>query len=267
MRTSKYKFETLFIILLGLFALFAPVILKTKSLSYLIAPHALLIVVGGTLCAGCISFSMREITGAFLSLKSLFVIKDSQRLINIADELIELAKISRAKGILALGEIADFIQDSFLRKAVKNMLEEPDTRALEDALRLVSFYENKKEFKNVEIFEELGGYAPTFGMLGAVVGLIQISATNADPKALLAGIATAFIATIYGVGSANLIFLPLAKKLKNNLDEKLLEQEIVISSILDIASMQSSIIISEKLERILLENNIIRGGKVIPFAA
>ena len=265
MNTSKKGLELIFILLAGMVALFAPVILKTKSLSYIIAPHAFLIVIGGTICAICISFSIKELMSAFYSLKSLFVFQNKDMTL-LADDILELAKIARAKGLLALNEVIDYIQNPFLQKAARNLVEETDVKTLEENLRLMCFYENKDDFKNVEIFEEMGGYAPTFGMIGAVMGLIQISAVSSDPKALLGGIATAFIATVYGVGSANLIFLPIAKKLKNNLNEKLLEQEIIISSILDIANMQSSVIISEKLNKIINANTTSE-GKVIPFAA
>lgn len=265
MKTSKKGLELIFILLAGMVALFAPVILKTKSLSYIIAPHAFLIVIGGTICAICISFSIKELISAFCSLKSLFVVQHKDLTI-LADDILELAKIARSKGLLAINEVIDYIQNPFLQKAARNLVEETDVKTLEENLRLMCFYENKDDFKNVEIFEEMGGYAPTFGMIGAVMGLIQISALSSDPKALLGGIATAFIATVYGVGSANLIFLPIAKKLKNILNEKLLEQEIIISSILDIANMQSSVIISEKLNKIINANTISE-GKVIPFAA
>lgn len=267
MRTSKIRFEIIFVLIAGLFALFAPVIIKTKSLSCLIAPHALLIVIGGTLCAGCLSFSCSKIARAFVSLKSLFIVQDKRKLVNLADELVEIARLVRSRGPLALNEVLDNIANPFLKKAAINLAQAPDTKSFEDNLQFLSFYENRSSFENIEIFEELGGYAPTFGMLGAVIGLIQISAMNSDPNSLLSGIATAFIATVYGVGAANLFFLPIAKKLKNALDEKLLEQEIIMSSILDIAQQQSSIIIGEKLDRMLLENNITRGGKVLEFAA
>lgn len=265
MNTSKKGLELIFILFAGMVALFAPVILKTKSLSYIIAPHAFLIVIGGTICAICISFSIKELMSAFCSLKSLFVFQNKDMAL-LADDILELAKIARAKGLLALNEVIDYIQNPFLKKAASSLVEDNDVKSLEENLRLMCFYENKDDFKNVEIFEEMGGYAPTFGMIGAVMGLIQISAVSSDPKALLSGIATAFIATVYGVGSANLIFLPIAKKLKNTLNEKLLEQEIIISSILDIANMQSSVVISEKLDKIINANTISK-GKVIPFAA
>lgn len=267
MKTYKYKFDTAIILFVGLFALFAPIIMKTKSISTLIAPHALLIVIGGTLCAGCLSFSLEEIVRAFLSLKKLFIQESDNRIIALSSEIIELAKISRSKGILELARYLECIENPYLKKAVENLLEQNDTEVLRENLNMMSFYENKEDFKYIEIFEELGGYAPTFGIVGAIIGLIQISSINSDPKALLGGIATAFIATIYGVGSANLIFLPLAKKLKNILNEKLLEQEIITSAILDISNMQSSIIISEKLNRLIMQSQSEKKGKVLPFAA
>lgn len=267
MRTSKIKPEILIILAIGIIAIFAPVIIKTKSISTLIVPHALFIVIGGTLCAGCIGFSAKEIINAFASLKTLFVEKSKQELYNTADEIVEMAKISRSKGKLALQEYIDFIKNPFLANSLKYILEEDNVKTVEENLRLMSYYENKNDFKNIEIFEELGGYAPTFGILGAIIGLIQISTVNTDPQTLLSGIATAFIATVYGVGSANLIFLPIAKKLKNILNDKLFEHETIISGVIDIANMQSSIVVSEKLDKMLMENGIAKKENVIPFVA
>lgn len=273
MKASKIKPEILFMFFALLFVIvlvFAPIILKTKSLNAVLAPHALFVVAGGTFLAGCISFSFGEIVTAFCSLRGLLCSRDENVLIYTCDDIIEMARIARARGVLALEEKVEYIENPFLKQAISALIRNEDAKTLEEDLRLLCFYTNRADFKNVEIFEELGGYAPTFGMLGAVLGLIQISALNAEPKALLSGIASAFAATVYGLGSANLIFLPCAKKLKNNLNDKLLEQEIIISSILDILNMQSSVVISEKLNRMLLENNIEGGfkrGKVIPFAA
>ena len=265
MKTSRAGFEMILILFAGIFALFAPVVLKTKSLGFIIAPHALLIVIGGTLCAVCMSFSLREIINAFCSLKSLFVYEGSG-IRNCAQDIVEISKIARSKGFLEAAQAAQFSRSPFLQSAVEKLADNTDTKSLEENLKLSYFCENKDDFKNIEIFEEMGGYAPTFGIIGAVIGLIQISASSSDPKTLLGGIATAFIATVYGVGSANLIFIPIAKKLKNVLEDKLLEQEIIISSILDIANNQSSIAISEKLNKFLYDKQNSE-NKVIPFAA
>ena len=266
MKTSKYGYQMILILTAGVLALFAPIVLKTKSLSFIIAPHALLIVLFGTLCAICISYSPKELFGALISLKSLFVSRESN-LSRCAQEIIEIAKITRAKGFLVLEEISQQIENPFLKNALEYLHEDCDTRTLEENLKIMCFYENKEDFKNIEIFEEMGGYAPTFGIIGAVMGLIQISASSSDSKSLLGGIATAFIATVYGVASANMFFLPVAKKLKNSLEIKLSEQEIIISSVIDIANRQSSIIINEKLNRFLHANNFKGTNKVIPFAA
>lgn len=263
MRASRAGFEMILILFAGIVALFAPTVLKTKSLGFIIAPHALLIVIGGTLCAVCMSFSFREILSAFCSLKSLFTYQ-ANSIQSCAQDIIEISKIARSKGFLEAAQAAQYSQNPFLQSAAEKLADNTDIKSLEENLKLTFFCENKNDFKNIEIFEEMGGYAPTFGIIGAIIGLVQISALSSDPKSLLSGIATAFIATVYGVGSANLIFIPIAKKLKNILEDKLLEQEIIISSILDMANNQSSIIISEKLNRFLYEK---QNTKVIPFAA
>lgn len=267
MKTFKFDIQTLLILLLGIAAVFMPIAIKTNSLSYLISPVALSIVVVGTFCAGAVSFSLKSVISAFLSLKNLFLKKDKKEFIALTDEIIELSKIARARGVGALYNLADEIQNEKLKSAIETMLETADEKTLEDALRFDVFLQNREDFKNIEIFEELGGYSPTFGMLGALAGLIQVSVISPEPKLLLTGIAGAFVATLYGVIGANLIFLPLAKKLELELNEKLLEQEVIITSILDISKETSSIIISEKIDKMLVGNNISKGGKLYRFAA
>jgi len=267
MKTSKFDYQTLFILIFGLFAVFAPVVIKTHSISYLISPVALLIVLGGTFCAGCVSFSLAKIIKACASLKNLLIERDRTDFLNTTEEIINLSKIARARGVESLFKISNQISNPYLKSGVESILENADTKTIEENLRFLSFCNNKQDFENIEIFEELGGYAPTFGMLGALVGLIQVSVTSSDPKILLTGIAGAFIATLYGVASANLVFLPIAKKMKNKLDEKLLEEEIIINSVIDIAQEQSSIIISEKIDKMLLKNGYSKKGKIHYFVA
>ena len=268
MKPSKlFKINTPVFIIFGLCAIFLPIIIKTKSIGSLISPIALFIVIGGVFCATCVAFSLKRIIRAFCSLKNLFSKREEAELNTMAQELVEMAKVARSRGVEELADYIPNVKNSFIKLALPYLLSQPDITRLEDELRFLNYLCNKEDYENSEIFEEMGGYAPTFGMLGAIAGLIQITSMNTDPNALLSGIATAFVATLYGVASANLIFLPLAKKIRNNIDKSIITGEIALTLLLDIAQGQSSVVISEKLDRFFEMNNISRKGKVLKFAA
>ena len=116
-----------------------------------------------------------------------------------------------------------------------------------DILKAEISYDEEEELINSRVFEALGGYAPTFGIVGAVMGLIQIMSYIQQPEILAQGIATAFVSTLYGVGFANLLFLPVAGKLKLNLREKVLLQEIILQGIVSIQMQEAPMVIEEKL--------------------
>jgi len=118
---------------------------------------------------------------------------------------------------------------------------------LYDVLSAEISYEEEEELISSRVFEALGGYAPTFGVVGAVMGLIQVMTNLKDLDLLGSGIATAFVATLYGVGFANLILLPIAGNLKQKTREKILLKEVILQGILSIQMQESPVIIEEKL--------------------
>ena len=124
-----------------------------------------------------------------------------------------------------------------------------------DILKAEISYDEEEELINSRVFEALGGYAPTFGIVGAVFGLIQIMGYIQQPDILAQGIAVAFVSTLYGVGFANLLFLPVAGKLKMNTREKILLKEVVLQGIVSIQMEESPMVIEEKLLAYLKYHN------------
>ena len=144
---------------------------------------------------------------------------------------------------------ADAVQESdpFLHNALNLLVDgvEPVTlhRTLDNELCL----ERERLMRSARMYESMGGYSPTIGILGAVLGLIQAMQNIKDPEMLGAGIATAFVATIYGVGFANLIFIPIANKLKSVIIQRSLYQELIVEGVVAIANGENPRVIERKL--------------------
>lgn len=233
-------------ILIGIFVLFAAQLLQSNSISAILQPTAALIVIGGTLGAILINFSFSAVTSAFVDAKKIFF-DENENIEEIIDQLIQMAVISRRDGILGLCEIIPSLQNSFLKRGVQLITDINDTQLIHNLLITEINLEEEQRILSARIFETIGGYTPTFGVVGAVLGLIQVMSNLEDPSQLGHGIATAFVATLYGVGLANLIFLPIAGKLKMNLKKEVIIKEMILQGLISIHLRENPAIIEEKL--------------------
>lgn len=218
----------------------------TSSIVSLIQPSAIIIVLGGTFCAAVLNFNLNTLKNALRASLDVFSNKPSYQ-IKVIDEIIFLSHQSRKQGLLSLANYIGKIQDPFLKRGVQLSVDYNNPQMIYDILKAEISFTEEEELINSRVFEALGGYAPTFGIVGAVLGLIQIMSYIQQPEVLAQGIATAFVSTLYGVGFANLIFLPVAGKLKLNLREKVLLQEIILQGIVSIQMQESPMVIEEKL--------------------
>ena len=159
------------------------------------------------------------------------------------------------KGLFYLNNLVDDIQDPFLKRGVQLSIDFNNPQMIYDILKAEISYDEEEELINSRVFEALGGYAPTFGIVGAVFGLIQIMGYIQQPDILAQGIAVAFVSTLYGVGFANLLFLPVAGKLKMNTRERILLKEVVLQGIVSIQMEESPMVIEEKLVAYLKYHN------------
>jgi chemotaxis protein MotA len=164
------------------------------------------------------------------------------------DTLVRCARIARAHGILALEEHAERHPDPLLQKALRLAVDGTDSRHVRQIVALEITNEEERDHVPARVFEALGGYAPTFGILGAVLGLIHVMENLANPANLGAGIATAFVATVYGVGAANLVFLPIAAKLKERAEKRAVRGEMILEGVLAIQEGLSPRLVEEKLQ-------------------
>ncbi len=224
------------------------------SMVSLFQPSAVMIVLGGTFCAAIVNFTPSTLMNAIKASMDVFFDKHPSH-IKVIDEIIYLAHQARLKGLFSLNNLIDNIQDPFLKRGVQLSIDFNNPQMIYDILKAEISYDEEEELINSRVFEALGGYAPTFGIVGAVFGLIQIMGYIQQPDILAQGIAVAFVSTLYGVGFANLIFLPIAGKLKMNLREKILLKEVVLQGIVSIQMEESPMVIEEKLLAYLKYHN------------
>lgn len=235
-----------FALFTGLVMVFATQVLEGGSISVLIQPTAFFIVIGGTFCAALLNFNYATIKNAFKNATEIFY-KTENKTVKVIDDIIQLSYYARKNGVFALQNVLSGIRDGFLVRGIQLAVDLNNPQLLYDVLSAEISYEEEEELINSRVFEALGGYAPTFGIVGAVMGLIQVMSHIQNVHALGSGIATAFVATLYGVGFANLILLPIAGNLKQKTREKILLKEVMLQGILSIVMQENPAIIEEKL--------------------
>ncbi len=203
--------------IIGLFLALAGILvgnaLEGGKIAQITQPTAALIVIGGTVGATMLQFPLKTFIQAMKSFKSVFVTKPS-RDAKIVDEIVGYAAIARRDGILALEPLAPKASDPFLVRALMMAIDGADSTAIRDALEQSISKEEEEGEDVAKFFETAGGYAPTIGIIGAVLGLIQVMSHLSEINKVGEGIATAFVATIYGVAFANVVCLPIGGKLK-----------------------------------------------------
>jgi chemotaxis protein MotA len=222
-------------------------LLEGGSVQALIQPTAFLIVMGGTAGAVLLSFPDDHLMGAVKNLPGCFLggKTDLKTTINL---LVDLALKARKEGILALQSEIKAIDDPFLRKGLELMTDGTDPQLLRELLETeLGFFEEEIAHSS-KVWETTGGFTPTVGILGAVLGLIHVMENLSDPSKLGSGIAVAFVATVYGVGFANLLFIPLGNKVKFKNRSRIVAREMMIEGILSIQAGESPNFLKEKLK-------------------
>lgn len=240
-------------IILGVGAIIGGNLIEGGNTTHLVQLAAALIVFGGTFGATLLSFSMRDIINAVKALGMVFGGRSSSPNEVIEDILGILVK-ARKMGLIALESQIKSIENDFLRKGLNLVVDGMAPAMIKEILyqELDTYEETMK--KAAKVYESSGGFAPTIGILGAVLGLIQVMKNVTDPSKIGSGIAVAFVATIYGVGSANLIFLPIGKKIMNRLKEEIFLRELIIEGVLGVESGVNPYFLKARLNSFLAEH-------------
>jgi len=202
-------------------------------LAQVLQPSAALIVIGGTIGAVMVQFPLKIIFHAFVHLKYVFMnsVAESDSLVQ---NLLRYAYKARREGILSLDADLAKIQDPFLKESLMLAIDGVSATDLRKMMELQIDYLGEKEDRIPKVFEAAGGFAPTIGIIGAILGLIQVMQHLQDINEVGKGIAIAFVATIYGVASANLLFLPWAGKLRIRQRERQIIQEMTLEGVISI---------------------------------
>jgi chemotaxis protein MotA len=234
--------------------------LEGGRLRSLLQGAAAVIVFGGTLGAVLVSFPMRDLRTAVKSLRYL-VVDDAPPPDGVVAVIGRFALRARKEGLLALEDDAERMSDPFLRRALALAIDGTNSTTLRALLEdEIDSREDADEIP-ARVFEAAGGYAPTVGILGAVLGLIHVMENLADPANLGSGIAVAFVATVYGVGSANLLFLPIASRFRARAQRHARRREAVLEGVMAIQEGLNPRLIEMKLRGLLgLEGPAPRSG-------
>ena len=222
-------------IILGVTAIVAGNMLEGGAVGSIIQGTAAVIVFGGTVGATLLSFPFSDVSRAVLSLRDVFFGSraNSEQIIR---QIIDFSVIGRRNGLIALEAELMYVEDLFLHRAIRLAVDGMNQNMLRETLEQeITTYEDERR-REAKVWETAGGFAPTIGILGAVLGLIHVMENLTDPSKLGAGIAVAFVATVYGVGSANLVLLPLSKKLHGRIDDELSRRELILEGVVGIQS-------------------------------
>lgn len=237
--------------LIGLILAFVAIIggnfLEGGHLSALVNGPAALIVLGGTLGAALLQAPMSAFMRA-MKIVRWILFPPRIDLASGVDRVIGWSMTARKEGLLGLESVADAEPDNYARKGLQLLVDGAEPEAIRSILEVDFITQETRDLQAAKVFESMGGYAPTVGIIGAVMGLIHVMGNLADPSQLGSGIAVAFVATIYGVASANLILLPVANKLKAIVHRQSRYREMLLEGLLSIAEGENPRSIELKLQ-------------------
>jgi chemotaxis protein MotA len=237
--------------------------LEGGKIMQIVQPTAALIVFGGTLGAVLLQFPLAVVTAAVASLASVFVPRVEDPVESV-HEMVGFAVKARKEGIISLDRGLEKIGDSFLRKSLMLAIDGTEPAELRHIMELEIVNRSERDENVPQVFEAAGGFSPTVGIIGAVLGLIQVMQHLDNINEVGRGIAVAFVATIYGVGSANLFFLPVAGKLKARCREEQLRREIVLEGVVSVLEGMNPRMLETKLLSFIAEE---RSGSFAARAA
>jgi len=252
-------FSSLIGIAVALAGIFGGQLLEGGYAGSLLQSAAFLIVVGGTAGAVMVQSPARVFVRGVRMAKWVVLPPDFLPHRMIA-QILRWSLTARKEGLLALDQRANMAADPFERKGLQLLIDGAQPEKLREVMEveIIGFEEYHRQ--GARIWEAAGGYAPTIGILGAVLGLIHVMENLTDPARLGSGIAVAFVATIYGVGLANLVFLPVAQKLRSLIAQQVLLREMLVDGLVSIASGENPRMIEDRLQGYVADPGPEAGG-------
>lgn len=237
--------------LIGLVLAFVAIVggnfLEGGHVSALLNGPAALIVLGGTLGAVLLQTPIAVFMRA-MSIVSWILFPPRIDLAQGISQVSSWSSTARKEGLLGLEPVAETERDSYARKGLQLLVDGAEPEVIRSILEVDLYTQESRDLRAAKVFESMGGYSPTIGIIGAVMGLIHVMGNLADPSQLGGGIAVAFVATIYGVGFANLLVLPIGNKLKNIVHTQTTYREMLLEGVLSIAEGENPRSIEMKLQ-------------------
>lgn len=225
--------------------------LEGGSVTSLLNGPAILIVVGGSIGATMLQSPLPVFVRAMAML--VWVIRPPQFQAEAQmKEIIKWAQLARREGLLGLEDVVETVRNAYARKGLQLVIDGNDLETIRETLELDAMARERHDMNAAKVIDGMGGYAPTLGILGAVLGLIEVMNNLSDPARLGQGIAVAFVATLYGVGLANLVFIPTANKLKALVREESRLKELVTVGIMAIAAGDNPRVVEARLQGLIV---------------
>lgn len=245
---------------IGIFVAFAAILLgnllEGGHASSIVGGPAMMIVLGGTVGSVLVQFPLATVSASIKICSGTFK-KCKYDNAKLVDEIVDYANRARRDGILALEKVAGEVSDPFLAKALTMAVDGVDSATLRDTMEVTIGQHEEHGEDAAKVFEALGGYSPTIGIIGAVLGLIHVMSNLSDIAAVGAGIAAAFVATIYGVALANILFLPFAGRIKMRVREEATARVLMLTGVLAIQEGMNPKLVRDRLSEFVHDH----GGK------
>lgn len=229
-------------------------VLEGGKITQILQPTAALIVIGGTFGAVMLQFPLKVVLAALQRLGFVFV-DPSQDPRALIGEIVAYANKARKGGIVSLDAELESIHDPFLKKSLMLAVDGTEPQEIRKMMELELENQAEHEEHIPKVFESAGGFSPTIGIIGAVLGLIQVMQHLDDISEVGRGIAVAFVATIYGVGMANIFFLPCAGKIKLRVRQEQIRREMTLEGVISIVEGMNPRMIETKLMGFFAEAN------------
>jgi chemotaxis protein MotA len=239
-------------LLLAFGGILAGLMLEGGSVAQILQPTAAMIVFGGTLGAVMVQFPLPVVLKSFRALAGVFFESESDLQV-VIKEIVGYAHKARKEGIISLDNELPNIQDPFLKKSLMLAVDGTEPQDLRNMMELELENQGEHEERIPQVFESAGGFSPTIGIIGAVLGLIQVMQHLDNITEVGKGIAVAFVATIYGVGAANILFLPSAGKLKIRMQASQLKRAMMLEGVISILEGLNPRMVETKLQGFLAD--------------
>lgn len=237
-------------LIIGFGAILGGQYLEGGHLDTILNAVALLIVLGGTIGAVMLQTPWHTFLRA-LRITSWVFVPPKHSAVDTLDAILEWNKIARKEGLMRLESFAMDEEDLFRQKGLQLIADGAEPEMIREIMEADLDIQESDDISASKVYEAMGGYSPTIGIIGAVMGLIHVMGNLADPASLGAGIAVAFVATIYGVGFANLLFLPISSKLRATIEQRSRLQMMLIEGLVSVADGDNPRNIESRLQAYL----------------